>query len=154
MIQPTKERENVHIRWVCQHHSLQLHSCPSHMKETGLATKYLFHLFRLYVHVQVSSNHSSAQYYSCLSQVLGVVTQPGSTDFKHHFHPQENLSASWKDCHLLPFPPTMKTYTHTSTYMVNGMNPKSFFSAYLERKFWKLFNANVPEARQPAVNNS
>jgi len=153
MIQPQK-RENVHIRWVCKHHSLQLHSCPSHMKETGLATKSLFHLFCLYGHVQVSSNHSSAQHYSCLDQVLGSWNPTWLHGFQAPLPSTGECVSKLKGFPSPPFP-TYHENTHTYIHIHDKWNEsKLFFSAYLERKLWKFFNANVPEARQPAVNNS
>lgn len=139
MIQPTKEREKVHIRWVCQHHSLQLHSCPSHMKETGLATKYLFHLFRLYGHVQVSSNHSSAQHYSCLGQALGSC----NPTWLHRFQtPLPSTGESVCKLKGLPSPPFPTYHENIHTYIhVHGKwnESKKVFLSLLGKKTLKGF---------------
>lgn len=159
MIRPTKERENAHIQWVCRHRSLQLHSCPLHMKETGPATTHLLRLFLLYSYIQVSPNLSPAQCYSCLDQILGSC----NPTWLHGFQtPLENLSASWKDFPLLLSCLPCK-HTHNIHIHSKWNESKKFFSILvafflffqtnLEGKLWKFSNANVPGARGLNVNN-
>ena len=119
-----KRERNSHIRWVCRHRSLQLHSCPSHMKETGLVPNISFSFsfctatFR-FLQTAVLYNITAAW-----ARSSAAVTQPGSMDFKRLFYLLENLSASWKYFSvLLPH-----KHTYASTYMANGTSPKSFFS--------------------------
>lgn len=164
MIRPTKERENAHIRWICRHRSLQLHSCPSHMKEVGLATKHLFQFFLLYSYVQVSPNRSPARHYSCLGQVLGSCnpTWLPAPGFQMPFPPTGESVYKLKGLPSPPFP-THPTNIHTHIHIHGKWNEsKKFFSTLvafffltnLERKLWTLSNASVPGARGLNVNNS
>lgn len=129
LIWPTKERETAHIQWIfrqSRHCSSQLHSCPSHMKGTGPATKRLFQLFRLYSSVQVSPNHSPAQHCSCLPQILSSCNPTCLHGFQMPFPPTGKPIGKLKVLPSPPSPPTTQTYTDTSTYMGNGMSPKCF----------------------------
>lgn len=143
-----------------RHCCSQLHSCPSHMKETGPATKHLFQLFLLFRFLQTTALHSIA---AACPRSSAAVTQPGSMDFKCLFHPLENPSASWKCFPLLPPRlPRKHTQTHPHTWwmewvqnvFLNSGSNIFFFQTSLEGKLWKLSKANVPGARGMSVKNT
>lgn len=95
-----------------RHCSSQLHSCPSHMKGTGPATKHLFQLFRLYSSVRVSPNHSPAQHCSCLPQILSSCNPTWLHGFQMLFPPTGKPIGKLKALPSPPSPPTTNIHRH------------------------------------------